>query len=257
LDFQAKYGSFAQCYIETKLHYDGKEYAGQKYNIKVNAVSATTVDALYSAELNTAGIKVTLNGYYIGTYNTDDPYNGTWIADGNAGVMLYGLQAAGLPKDIKEGDPVAISGTTAPYSGLVELKNPSMKILKDEAAIAKLTKPTNIEFTESTVWEYKNISCKAHAVGTLSDVKMLQSDGKTAATGLSDAYRITANVNVGKAKLSIYCYAKYMTKAAFEAAYPKFVEGASVDVTGYLSYFSKGDTFDAAGIQIVNPTFAA
>jgi hypothetical protein len=252
LDFKAKYGTFAQCYIEATFHYNDKTSEAKRYNIKVNATSATDIASLYTDDLFKSGIKVETNGYYLGTYDDTNPYQAVWVADGNSGLTVYGLSA--LPSGIQPGDPVHLTGTTSPYNGLAEIKAPTMKKLTDTAAIAKLTQPVTTEFTKASDLVWKNLSTKVHAAGTLKDVKMTDAN-KATVTDPTQAYTCTGNVYVGTEKLYIYCYAKYMTAAAFSAAAAKFVEGSSVDVTGYLGIYSSDNTWKASAAQVLNPIF--
>jgi hypothetical protein len=252
LNFKATYGTFAQCYIKSTLHLDGKDYEGTQYNIKVNAISQCAIADLYGASLFVKGVAVETYGYYTGTYNPDDPYNGVFVSDGDAGVQLYGLSK--LPSGIKEGDLVKVSGKTSPYSGVAELAAPLSMTIVDKAPFA-VTSAKTIEFTESTVLVQKNISNKLHAQGTLSDVKMLDSGGK-ATTDIASAYKVTGNINVGTAKLYIYCYSKYMTPENFTASATKMSAGGTVDMTAYLSIYSSDNSFSVSKCQVIDPIFA-
>ncbi len=248
LNFAKNYGSYAQCYIEATFSYNEEVFGTKKYNIKVNAVSSCTVKELYTSDLLKEGISVEVNAYYTGAYNNDKHYQGAFAQDGDAGIMIYGLDYSKLPSGLQVGDPIHISGATSPYNGLQELKNCTITKLTDEAAIAKLTKPVAIEFNESTKFEYHNLSALIHAAGTVSNYKL---DESTA-----DRRKIKGYITVGSAKIYVYADEKYMSPDNFAVALEKFTDGATVDVTSFAGYYSTSSTFSASGVQLVNPIFA-
>lgn len=244
LDFKAKYGTFAQCYIEATFHYNDKTSEAKRYNIKVNATSSTTIENLYSTDLNTKGIAVEVDGYYLTTYKDDDPYGGVFVGDGDSGIQLYGLSA--LPSGIQPGDPVHVTGTTSPYNGTPELAKPTMKKVTVTSSF-KATKPTTIEFTEGFTWKYSNLSALVHVNGTVSNTKVNETT--------AGKFKVTCNLNVGASKLYVYAYASNMSAENYAAAKAKIVDGATVDVTGVVGMYSADGTFQASGIQMLNPIF--
>ncbi len=248
LKFVETYGSYAQCYIEASFSYNNEVFNTKRYNIKVNAVSTCTIKELYSESLLKEGISVEVNAYYTGAYNNDKHYQGAFAQDGDAGILIYGLDYSKLPSGLQVGDPIHISGATSPYNGLQELKNCTITKLTDETAIGKISKPVTIEFNESTEFEYHNLSALIHAAGTVSKYKL---DESTA-----DRRKIKGYINVGSAKIYVYADEKYMSPDNFAVALEKFTEGATVDVTSFAGYYNTTGTFNAKSIQLVNPIFA-
>ena len=120
LDFKSTY---AQCYLEASFSYNGEVYKTKKYNIKVNAVSSCTIKELYGENLLKSGISVEVDAYYMGAYSNTTHYQGAFVQDGDAGLLIYGMDYNKLPAGLKVGDPIHITGTTSPYNGLQELKN--------------------------------------------------------------------------------------------------------------------------------------
>ena len=249
LDFAKTYGSYAQCYLDASFSYNGEVFKTKKYNIKINAVSSCTIKDLYTADLLKSDISVEVNAYYMGAYSNTTHWQGSFVQDGDAGLLIYGLDYAKLPSGLKVGDPIHITGVTSPYSGLQELKNCTFTILKDEETISKIAKPVTIEFNKDTNFQYYNLSALVHAVGTVSDYEL---DEPTAGRR-----KIKGKINTADgASIAVYADEKYMDAANFAKVVEKFVTDATVDVTSYLGYYSKSASFDANSVQLVNPIFA-
>ena len=249
LDFAKEYGSYAQCYVEASFSYGGEVFKTKKYNIKINAVSSCTIKELYADNLLKSDISVEVNAYYMGAYSNDTHWQGSFVQDGDAGLLIYGLDYAKLPSGLKVGDPIHITGTTSPYNGLQELKNCTFTILKDEVAISKLAKPVTIEFNSQTTFQYYNLSTLVHAKGTVTDYKIEGAD--------ASRRKIKGKIQTDDgAAIAVFADEKYMSKDNFAAVVEKFKDGATVDVTSYLGYYSKSSTFSASSVQLVNPIFA-
>lgn len=260
LDFKAKYGSFAQCYIEATINYEGTavkdpsdetKNLSKRYNIRINATSSCKVADLYTTDLFKAGIAVELDAYYMCQYDPtagDNTYKGVFVADGDAALELYGLNS--LPDGIKEGDPIHITGKTSPYNGLMELAKPlSVTLLTEaEATASGIVKPVTIQYTDATVIEHKNICSQIHVTGTVAANPTTEvASGRTT----SDI-----KVTVGTKTLAVRVDSKYMGDDLAAKAVAKFVKGATVDFTGILGYYSSADEFDAKKIQVLRPVFA-
>lgn len=257
LDFKNQYGTFAQCYIEATLNYEGspvkdpadasKNYS-KKFNIRINATSACKIADLYTADLLKAGVAVEFDGYFLSCYNPEDPYNGVFVADGDAGVELYGLST--LPSGLKAGDPVHVTGMTSPYSGLVEIAKPlTMKIITAEAATASgIAAPVTIEYTDTYEFKYQNLCTKIHVTGKVKATpEWSVVAGRTQGTGY---------VIVGTKEIAVRVDSKYAGDTITAAAKTKLVKDAQVDLTGILGYYSSADSFTASGIQVLAPVFA-
>lgn len=250
LDFTNVYKStYAQCYLEASFSYNGEVYKTKKYNIKVNAVSSCTIKELYGENLLKSGISVEVDAYYMGAYSNTTHYQGAFVQDGDAGLLIYGMDYNKLPAGLKVGDPIHITGTTSPYNGLQELKNCTFTVLTDEAAIDKLAKPVTIEFNKQTKFEYYNLSALVHVKGTVSNYSLNDSD--------ASRRKIKGKITTEDGGvITVFADEKYMDADNFAAVVSKFVDGATVDVTSFLGYYSKSSTFNASSVQLVNPIFA-
>ena len=88
-----------------------------------------------------------------------------------------------------------------------------------------------------------------HVKGTVSDYSLNEKD--------ASRRKIKGKITTEDGGvIAVFADEKYMDADNFAAVVTKFVDGATVDVTSFLGYYSKSSTFNASSVQLVNPIFA-
>jgi len=187
------------------------------------------------------GTSVKFNGLYMGTYGTN-PYQGIFFADGEYGILIYGI--ASVPAIWEVGKTVvAISGTTAFYNGLIQIKDASFELTS-----ATVDNPVVYTFlgTETTGIA---LSRKTSVTGIVTAVSgSFESSSDT---------KVTVKLSE-TATTTIYIKKNVYTAEQLTAYSNGFVVDNKVVVTGFLNYFNSsttfGGTYDPASFQLIVPT---
>lgn len=161
LSASVKYAGAVEGKTENNKKSIGQEVGTGKWNIRVNAEEIKPVwEKLSQARTKLNGETVVTTGYVCAFMNNKDDSeysNGVWLADGDAGMMLYGAALTAYFGSIKVGDMVMVIGTASPYNGLFEVKPTKLSIVTSSPE--EVAAPNFKEYTEDQIKAFTDVNC--------------------------------------------------------------------------------------------------
>jgi len=226
----------------TVFYNDVSTEVAKDFNVKINPMyPISRLSALYAAANGTGYLgKVAFDAYYVGQYSAN-AYQGVFLADGDYGIMLYGLTAAKIPAGLTTDTIVRVVGTAKLYSGVYEIDPVTMVKVMDPEEVGEVDEPTTLALNDSTVLAFNLLSRKVTLTGTVATTdKGVRGDG-------SSRSGITLTVSTGTKTYTVYVH-KTNCAAAEVTAFTALNVGDTVDLDGYLGIYSPN-------YQVINPHY--
>ncbi|MCQ2776544.1 MAG: hypothetical protein MJ217_02330 [Bacilli bacterium] len=186
---------------DAKSQIDKVIVENKTWNIRINAETVEPVwQKLSEARKKENGETVVTTGYVCAIMNNKDDseyQNGVWLADGDAGMMLYGSALTAYFGALHIGDKLMVIGTASPYNGLFEVKPTKLAIVDstpEDIAPTVFKKCTEADLKAMTVAncsdpvEFENVTIVTDLTGKLAE----------------NSTAITIKVKIGETEMTYY-----------------------------------------------------